>query len=373
VTASPSSSPSSAPQDTHSAPPAGGRKRRRSRLGLFLPVSFLVVLLAGWSAFWFVARARVHDAITIWLAQEAEQQRRWSCPDRTISGFPFRFEVRCTDLRFVGTTPAGSVTGSVAHFLAVAQVYKPNHVIVEAGGPLIVDSGDGGERLTFNWQSFDSSAIFAGNRLDRFSIVVAGPSVRAGGEADGVEVLRAQSWQSHLRIDPERPPEDHVYDIAVTLHEARIPALDALLGTPDVASIVFKGAITEAAPFTARTPAVELERWRTAGGRLDIDELGVVKGEQRLQALGSFSVDDQRRPQGHVEASVAGLEPLLARFGLGGRSSLILGGLSILGGNRAPANAETADAGLTPLPRIEIRNGQVSVGPIGVGRVAPLY
>lgn len=353
-------------------PPASDMPPGRvSRLGLFLPIAFLVVLLAGWSAFWFVARARVHDAITIWLAQEAEQQRHWTCPDRTLGGFPFRFEVRCTDLRFTGVTPAGTVSGTLARFLAVAQVYKPNHVIVEAEGPLVVDQ-ERGERLTLNWQAFDASVVFTGNRLDRFSVVVEAPVVgtgRSDGSVDAVEVLRAASWQSHLRVDPERPADDHVYDVAFTLTDARVPALDAVIGNTEPATFAFKGAITEAAPFTAKAPSVELERWRLAGGVLEIDDLSAVKGAQRLQARGQFSLDDLHRPQGRLEASMAGLEQLLARFGVGGRGNMIIGGLSILGGARA---AETPP-GLTALPPVVLRGGQVLVGPLRIGTVEPLY
>lgn len=366
---SPNATPPHADETPSSALPPPKTPPRRSRLGLFLPVAFLVVLLAGWSAFWFVARARVHDAITIWLAQEVEQQRHWTCPDRTLSGFPFRFEVRCTDLHFTGTTPAGTVTGTVAQFLAVAQVYKPNHVIVEARGPLVADQ-EGGERMTLDWRAFDASAVFTGNRLDRFSVVVAEPTVQVGDSAgSSVEVLRARSWQSHVRIDPERPADDHVYDVALTLQDAQIPALDTFLGTQDTTTLAFQGAITEAAPFTAKSPSVEFERWRVAGGRLEIDEFSAVKGEQRLQARGQFSLDDLHRPQGRVEASVAGLEDLLARLGLGSRGNLIIGGLAILGGG----GAQTTPAGLTPLPPVVLRDGQVLVGPLRVGNVEPLY
>lgn len=345
---------------------------RRSRLGLFLPVAFLVVLMAGWSAFWFVARARVHDAITIWLAQEAEQQRHWTCPDRSLGGFPFRFEVRCTDLQFTGTTPAGTVTGSVARFAAVAQVYKPNHVIVEAQGPLVADQ-EGSERVTLDWRGFDASAVFTGNRLERFSIVVEEPVVRIGqgdGTGGGIEVGRAGGWQSHLRIDPARPADEHVYDLAFTLRDARIPALDAALGNAEPATFAFQGAITEAAPFTAQAPSVEFERWRLAGGRLEIEEFTAAKGQQRLRARGQFALDEERRPLGRIEAAVAGLDDLLPRFGVGGRGGgLLAGGLAILGGGRRDGD----DAGLTSLPPVVLRDGQVLVGPLRVGTVAPLY
>lgn len=365
-----SESPNVTETPAPATPAPGTPPGRVSRVGLFLPVAILLVLLAGWSAFWFVARARVHDAITIWLAQEVEQQRTWTCPDRTIGGFPFRFEVRCTNLHFTGTTPAGTVTGTVAQFLAVAQVYKPNHVIIEAQGPLVADN-DRGERVKLDWQSFDASAVFTGNRLDRFSVVAEAPVVATGAVEGGIaEVLRARSWQSHLRVDPDRPAEDHVYDLALALKDARIPALDALIGNAEPATLVFQGAITEAAPFTAKQPSIEFERWRLAGGRLEINELSATKGPQRLQARGHFSLDDQRRPQGRMEASVAGLEELLARFGLGGRGSLIAGGLAILGGGAQAANVPP---GLTPLPPIALRDGQVLVGPLRVGNVEPLY
>lgn len=345
--------------------------QRVSRLGLFLPVAFLIVLLAGWSAFWFVARARVHDAVTIWLAQEAEQQRQWSCPDRTVSGFPFRFEVRCSDLRFSGVTPAGNVNGTLAHFIAVAQVYQPNHVVIEAQGPLITDQ-ENGERLTLDWQSFDASAVFSGNQLDRFAMIINQPIVMAGKDSQAVELMQAKSWESHLRIDPERPSDDHVYDIAFTLSDAKMPALDALLGTHDTANIVFRGAITEAAPFTAKAPSVELERWRLAGGVLEIDEISLTKGSQRLQARGQLSIDEQHRPQGRIEASVLGLEEVLTHFGFGGRNSKVMtGGLAILGNGKT--QSDNTHQPLTALPPITIREGQLFIGPFGITQISPLY
>lgn len=345
--------------------------KRGGRVALFLPLAFLLVLLTAWSAFWFIARARVNDAITIWLAQEAEQQRHWTCPDRSLGGFPFRFEVRCSDLHFTGTTPAGIVTGTVAQFTAVAQVYKPNHVIVQIEGPLVADS-EGGERLTANWTEFDASAVFTGNRLDRFSISVAEPVIYTGTTTNAdTEVLRAASWQSHLRVDPERPAEDHVYDISFTLQDARIPALNLLAGNEETTTIAFHGAITEAASFTARAPFVEFERWRLAGGVLEIDQLNAVKGRQRIEARGQFALDELRRPQGRVQASVAGLEELLGRFGLGGRGNLIASGLAILGGGGQ--RPENADPDLTTLPPITLRDGQVLVGPLRLGILRPLY
>lgn len=364
--------------DTPISPAA---KPRKKRLGPFLLVAFLAVLLIGWSAFWFIARGRVHDALTIWIAQEATQGRNWSCPERTVQGFPFRFEIRCSDLRFTGSTPAGQAEGHLPLFLAVAQVYKPNHVIVEATGPLVAELSDGSGRVRFNWQTFDASIVFSGNRLDRTSLVMTSPDIRFESLATETLLLSASELESHMRIDPDRPVEDHAYDFALTVRHASLPPLDRLLGSDDKTDIVIQGAITEAAPFTAASPAVELERWRNAGGKLDLMLVRLNKGLQRLDGTASLSLDDLHRPQGRIEASVAGLDELLARFGFGGGGNrglgaLISGGLQILGGNnqRAPGAEQTEQpAGLTKLPPVVLRDGRIYAGPFNVGQVAPLY
>ncbi|MDJ1157441.1 DUF2125 domain-containing protein [Chelatococcus sp. SYSU_G07232] len=357
------------------------RTRRHSRWGLFLPFILLVLIAAGWSAFWFVARERTTAALDQWVAREAEHGRRWTCPARTVGGFPFRFELTCDNPSFSGTTAQGPVEGSLKRFLAVAQVYRPNHVIAEAEGPLVVRAVGDGRSLELNWRSLDASIILPGGRLERASLVIEAPALRATLAADNDALVSfASRLEAHLRRDPARPEGDKAYDVAVSLNQAVVPPLDDFLGSSEAADLDARAVVTQAEAFGVRPRAEELEAWRLAGGRLELSSVTLVKGATRIEARGTLGLDEQHRPSGQVDAAVAGLDGLLARFGIkvrGDLSGLITGGLERLAG-RQPAplagdGAVKAGPKLTSLPPVRIDNGRITVGPFPVGRVGPLY
>ncbi|CAH1659846.1 MAG: DUF2125 domain-containing protein [Chelatococcus sp.] len=365
-----------------------GTIKRRSRLGLYLPVALLFAIAAGWSVFWFIARNTVNTAVNTWLTREAAQGRDWSCPDRTIGGFPFRFELTCNNLTFAGKTPEGPVNGSMPRLAAVAQIYKPQHVIFEATGPLKVAKADGTIDLTFDWKLLDASVIAAGRSVERVSMVIDQPTLTVAGSAVMPLNLTANTFESHLRRDPSRPPEENTYDFTLAFDGAVVPPLDALLATQTPIKLALDAKVSHARPFTAQSRAEELEAWRQAGGRVQILGLSMDKGQQRLEARGELGLDEAHRPAGTIDASVAGLEQVLARFGIGGQGSnlgaLIAGGLARLGARQSQqSQAQQSQGqgdgtakpsnGLTPLPTVTISNGRVAVGPFAFATVQPLY
>jgi hypothetical protein len=349
---------------------------RRSRLGLYLPVACLALVIVAWSVFWFMARGTVNTAIGTWLAREAAEGRQWTCPDRDVGGYPFRFEMTCTNLSFSGMTPEGEVTGTLPRLAVVAQAYQPQHVIFEATGPLKLARTDGAVELTANWQRLDASVIAPGADLDRFSIMTEGPSVTIGGSMVAPLTLSAAGLEAHLRRDPDRPADERTYDFNMTVDGASVPPLDAFLRTNDIVNLGLDAKISHARPFMAASQAEQLETWRRAGGVVDLLRLDVQKGEQRLKARGQLSLDDAHRPQGRIEASVGGLDQVLARLGIGGSSNLgalIAGGLAQLAPRKADTGTDPASAGLTALPTITLADGRIAVGPFAFGRVPPLY
>lgn len=351
---------------------------RHSRWGLFLPVILLMLLVAGWSAFWFVARARTTDALASWAAREAEHGRHWTCPNQSVGGFPFRFELSCDNPTFAGTTPRGPVEGSLKRFLAVAQIYRPSHIIVEAQGPLAVRTPQTGESLELGWSNLDASILVPGGKLSQVSLVVAAPAMRAETAAGEPLVVIGETLEAHLRPSPSHAEADRAVDIVAKLGKATVPPLDDLLGTSDPADLEFQATVTRTDAFGIKTRIEELEDWRAAGGRLDVALLGVAKGPQRIAARGQLGLDDLHRPQGRIDAQVAGVEDLLRRFGIGGRNGLaglLAGGLEILGG-KAPQKAAPSAGGapqLTALPPIRLENGRVMLGPIPLAGLRPLY
>lgn len=349
--------------------------RRHRRWGLYLPFLGVALLAAGWSAFWFVARDRVVATLDAWVAREADLGRRWTCPERAVGGFPFRFELICARPSFTGTTPGGPVEGSLARLLVAAQVYDPSLVIAEAEGPFIARAAAAGGAVRLDWTGLRASVRGREGSFERASFDLTGGALRLGAEGES-PVVQGERLEAHVRRDPARPPADDAYELALTLTGSEVPALDGLIGGAEPADAEIRATITRAGTLGRGRRIEQLERWRDAGGRLDIARLAVTKGSRRLEAKASLSLDERRRPQGVIDASAAGLDDLLARFG--GRQSalggLIAGGLDILGGRRrGEPPAAAADAGLTRLPPIRIVDGKGYLGPIPLFLVPPLY
>src|SRR5579871_5445342 len=110
--------------------------RRRSRWPLFAMPILLLVAAAAWSAFWFYAVSQAEVKADAWRAQEAKSGRSYDCAKQSISGYPFRLEVRCDGARVALTSQtagaaASPVTISLGEILAVAQIYDPKLLIAE--------------------------------------------------------------------------------------------------------------------------------------------------------------------------------------------------------------------------------------------------
>src|SRR5712675_219439 len=109
------------------------RKQKLWRL-FMMPVLLLVAAIA-WSAFWFYAASKVDETVDAWRAREAKSGRVYDCANRSVAGFPFRFEVRCSGasvaLRSQTAGAPQTVTARLSDILVVAQVYDPKLLIAE--------------------------------------------------------------------------------------------------------------------------------------------------------------------------------------------------------------------------------------------------
>jgi len=128
----------------------------------------------------------------------------------------------------------------------------------------------------------------------------------------------------------------------------------------------------------------ELEKWRQAGGVLEVAALSLAKGDQRVQAKGAIALDDAHRPAGQIDLRAAGVDALIGtvvgqRFGSkeGALVGQLVGGLLGLGRGRAQPDQAPQGSGppLKALPPLKLVDGQVlfSGFPIPNVRLAPLY
>ncbi len=344
--------------------------RRASRIRLYLPFLVLGVLAIGWSVAWFVIRGRTVAGMDEWLAAEAGSGRKWACADRSVAGYPFRIELTCASLAF----ERPDLTASLGRTVAVTQIYKPGHIIIEAQGPLRVSAP--ATTVESEWRLLQASVVLANGAFQRLALVANDPSLRAVQPGAQPLQLAARRFEVHARPDPA---EATTVDIALSTEAAILPGLDALVGGTEAADLDLVLQLTRAFDLPARALPSELERWRLAGGRLQIDRARLVKGPRRIEAEGTASIDDMHRPQGQLKGQVAGIEGLLGQF-IGDRAGMAGQLLGALFGEApsAPQIAQPADPKaprMKPLPPLRIENGRFFVGPLQLPnlRVPALY
>lgn len=349
--------------------PRRGPWRRASRFWLFAPYVALALIAAGWSTAWFIIRDHTIESLDAWIEQERDLGRQWSCAERSVGGFPFRVEVVCPRLSLAG--PDFAV--AIGRVIGVAQVYQPGLIIVEASGPLT--SKIGPTSLEGTWRPLQASIRTSADGIERLSLVVEAPSIRASGLPKGDLALSARRTEVHLRPDPAIGSAEQAYDVSLRTDGAAVPALDAVLGTSDPVDLLVEAKLTRV-PVPIAGPLIdEVERWRLAGGRIDLALLRFAKGQARLEGAGQISLDELHRPAGAIKTSGAGLQAILVP--LVGPAAALLGGL--LGGS-APAQANPAGRpgpGPVPktLPPLRLEGGRVFLGPLTLPnvRLQPLY
>jgi hypothetical protein len=339
---------------------------RRSRFWLYTPFILLLLAAVAWSAAWFYIRNRASDALDTWLAAETRAGREWTCQDRRIGGYPFRVEIVCPALDL----KQGAVNASFGRVEAIAQVYQPRLVLVEAEGPL--RASDGRATVQGTWNLLQASVHASQTGLQRLSLVVTDPKVTVAGLAPQEIATSGKRLELHLRPNPSRTQEK-AYDAAASIREASLPALDALVGGTEPTNLDTDLTITEAEGFRGRPIAQELERWRRAGGKLDILMLSLAKGSRRLEAKGDLRFDEEHRPTGQLNVAAAGLDGLLGNV-TGNRTGGALLGALLGQGPRASSGQGNKPA-LSPLPPLRLDNGFLAMGPFVIPnfRIQPLY
>jgi hypothetical protein len=348
---------------------------RTRRLWLFLPLALLVLLAVTWSVFWVVAARRADATITAWLEQEARLGRLYRCASRESGGYPFRIEVRCTEptLELSNAQPVRVLKAQ--ELRGVAQVYTPNLIIAEITGPLAVTEAGQPAVWRADWRLGQASLRGLRGTPERLSVVLDGVQVEradAGGTPAATAPAPAAAWAAnhlefHLRRDPAAAGQPLI-DFAAQVNGATLPSVPALAGKPfDGEVTALLSGLTEwkSMPLPAR-----LKQWQAAGGRLQVTRLRIQQGDAVVVATGSVGLSAGGRPDGTFDVTMAGIERLAQQFGGaagGGLQVGLLAGLAFLG---RPAEIDGKRAISVPL---RFNDGAVSLGPIGLGKMEPLY
>ncbi|MHB8271312.1 DUF2125 domain-containing protein [Bradyrhizobium sp.] len=292
--------------------------RRRSLWRLFIMPVLLLVAAIAWSAFWFYAATKVDETADAWRAREAKSGRVYECAKRSLAGFPFRFEARCSDasVALVSQTagaPPTPITAKLSEILVVAQVYDPKLLIAEFTAPATI-SGPDHLSLMVNWSTARSSIVGLPAVPQRAAIVFDDPAIDRVSASVQTPLARAKHVELHARLADGSAQDQPVIETVLQIAGGSLQELHPLLAQPFDADMR-----TLLAGLRDFSPKPWPERFReieAAGGHVEIVQSRIAQGDLIAVAAGMLGLNANGRIEGELQMTVAGIEKVIPALGI---------------------------------------------------------
>ncbi|MBJ3777185.1 DUF2125 domain-containing protein [Acuticoccus mangrovi] len=265
--------------------------KRSGALRFKILLGVALVAIVGWSVLWFMAAGIVDRQMK--KAELGAQAAGMiaSCNNRSVTGFPFRIEVRCTGGSRVGNGDARTTVGGLT---VVAQVYSPNRVLAEVEGPAELVLRDM-RPVIADWTLAHASARlnFGARSLERLDAEIKQATVDVVGGID----FSVGEVDANLRRSPDNPR-----DLDVALNLQRVRPIEG--GAP--ADVTFVGRLGDGAALIAGQADALLEIIAAQGVPLTIERATFASGDLAVSASGVLTLGADGKVDGEVDLAIAG-------------------------------------------------------------------
>ena len=295
--------------------------RRRPLWRLFIMPALLVVAAVAWSGFWFFAASQVEVKVDAWRAQEAASGRVYDCAKRSVAGFPFRLEVRCSgasvSLRAQTAERAATqapVTASLGEILVVAQIWDPKLLIAEFTAPATISDRGGPPAMMVNWSKARSSVVGLPDVPQRATIVFDDPSIdRVNGPVQ-TPLARARLAELHGRLAEGSTQDRPVIETVLKIEQGSLQELHPLLAAPFDADV--RTLLSGLKDFKPKPWPERFRELQAAGGRVEIVQSRIAQGDLIALATGTLGLSAGGRLDGELQMTVAGIEKVIPALGI---------------------------------------------------------
>lgn len=336
---------------------------KSSRRRYIILLSLIVLVVAGWTGAWIYGRSVLADQLDLQMKAMARGGLQVSCADLSISGYPFRYEIYCRDLASLDRTGAA---GSLGALNAVALIYNPWHIILEAKAPASVAEPLSGVLGEVRWETARASVKFSSASLGALDAVLEKPEASVE-NAVSAGVFAADKAEIHLRESPEQAG---TVDGFLSVNALQLKSVPELSEAIDIRGHL---QIEGGSPLLAGADFVRLVQIND--GRLPVKLVlaETVIGNSRLGASGDLVVNSDGTLSGKLNMTIGNADGLLQTL-----EPLFPpqdNGFSIAKSIVQSLKAAETDVDGVPsitLP-VAIDQGIVRVGFLTLGRIPPFF
>jgi hypothetical protein len=369
---------------------------------IFVTLAIIVALGVGWCWLWYYAAAIANRALTGWVEREAASGRIYSCGAQSTGGFPFSIKTRCIQAAATINSyqPPFDVTATDITF--TAHVYRPNLLIGDITGPVTLTEPGREASFVAKWSNARISLLGLPPDPERVTIDFGKPRFDRFAGASPEKLFDAESAELDGRIIQGSARNNPVIELVFRFAAATAPTLHPLFADPvkgDI-DVVLRG-------LKDFGPKLWPDRFReiqAAGGGVEIKAFRLERADAIVVGTGTLTVNARGTLDGTIRVAVAGVENIVPLMGvdqvigqsigkLTGSSNQPASGLDALdrllpglsGVVRESANAsliesikkmgEPTEIDKKPavvLPLL-VNDGVISVGPIPVAQLPPLF
>jgi hypothetical protein len=327
--------------------------------GRLIVVAVLVLILGGYSAFWFVVAGRIENGIGEWAESLRPHNVDLSWRAIRVGGFPlaFRAELRDALLRDPALAQPAEIRvprlSAAAHpwnFRAwrlaapdglTAALGPPENPLVKLtarkGTGMVAPHPDGGANVQIG---LDEAAVDAGVRV----------------------VAHQAELSLSLPQHPPQSPDERAIAVALALRDVTVPVVPAPLRNP-LDEVAFAASLM--GPVPAAPPRQAAAAWRDAGGTIEIERVALRWGTLAITGSGTMALDAELQPIGSFSGAIEGYDELMSalvtagrlRAGDAGLARMALGFLARPGAGGRPQIATS----------LTIQDGQMLLGPVKLG------
>ncbi|MEA2944589.1 MAG: hypothetical protein QOD09_5118, partial [Bradyrhizobium sp.] len=238
---------------------------------------------------------------------------------RSVAGFPFRFEVRCSgaSVALVSQTAGASqaaVTARLGEILVLAQVYDPKLLIAEFAAPATISGSDHQPSMTVNWSKARSSIVGLPAVPQRAAIVFDDPAIDRINAQVATPLARAKHVELHARLAEPSVQNQPVIETVVQIAGGRLQELHPMLAQPLDADM--RTLLTGLRDFSPKPWPQRFREIQATGGHVEIVQSRIAQGDLIAVAAGTLRLNANGHIEGEVQLTVAGIEKVIPALGI---------------------------------------------------------